>query len=115
VAQKIAMITDTEQRQNLASCTEIFAGLRFDQTLIHQFFKEDMMKESVIYQDILKKGKQAEALLLVTRLINRRFGEIEPLLMQTVEALSVEQLESLNEEMLTIITIDQLREWLNSL
>ena len=53
VAQKVATIPDREQQQNIAGCVEVLAGLRFDKDLVRQFLREDIMKESVIYQDIL--------------------------------------------------------------
>ncbi|MTJ29250.1 hypothetical protein [Aphanizomenon flos-aquae] len=37
---------------------EILAGLRFEKNLIRQLLSEDIMQESVIYQDILQKGEQ---------------------------------------------------------
>ncbi len=58
VAERVASIPNIEERQNLAGCTEILAGLRFDKDLIRQFLREDMMRESVIYQDILQQGVQ---------------------------------------------------------
>jgi predicted transposase YdaD len=54
VAQKIATISNKGERQNTAGYTEILAGLRFDKNLIRSLLSEDMMKESVIYQDILQ-------------------------------------------------------------
>ncbi|WP_446390131.1 hypothetical protein [Coleofasciculus sp. B1-GNL1-01] len=51
---------------------EILAGLRFEKALIRRFFREDIMRESVIYQDILQQGRQQEALSLVMRQLNRR-------------------------------------------
>ena len=51
VAQKVATIEDRQQKANLASCTGLLAGLRFDKSLIRQLFREEVMRESVIYQD----------------------------------------------------------------
>ena len=38
VADRVANIEETQQRQNVAACTEILAGLRFDKNLITQLF-----------------------------------------------------------------------------
>lgn len=73
VAERVATIPNREQRQNIAGCVEILAGLRFDKDLVRQFLREDIMKESVIYQDIVQK----EALKLISRLLKRRFGDID--------------------------------------
>ncbi|NEQ18631.1 MAG: hypothetical protein F6K28_00440 [Microcoleus sp. SIO2G3] len=40
------------------SCGGILAGLRFEEDLIRQLFREDIMRESVIYQSIRQEGKQ---------------------------------------------------------
>jgi len=58
VAQSVAKISDRETRQNIAAYTEILAGLRFEKDFIRQLLSEDIMQESVIYQDILQKGEQ---------------------------------------------------------
>ncbi|MEH1778837.1 MAG: hypothetical protein V7L26_06930 [Nostoc sp.] len=39
----------------IAVCIEVLAVLRFEKDLIWQFLREDIMKESVIYQDIVQK------------------------------------------------------------
>ncbi|HAG79579.1 MAG TPA: hypothetical protein DCL61_00090, partial [Cyanobacteria bacterium UBA12227] len=53
VAEQIATISDQEQQKIIGSCTQIFAGLRFEKDLIRQLFREEIMQASVIYQDIL--------------------------------------------------------------
>ncbi|ACK73409.1 conserved hypothetical protein [Gloeothece citriformis PCC 7424] len=75
-------------------------------------FREDIMKESVIYQDILQQGRQQESLLLVTRLIKKRFGEVEPILIDRVSVLSVEELEALIEALFDMLDVADLVTWL---
>ncbi|MFK0730145.1 MAG: DUF4351 domain-containing protein, partial [Gloeotrichia echinulata HAB0833] len=66
--------------------------------------REDIMQESVIYQDILQKGeergKKQEALQLILRLLTRRFGAIAPETEQQIRALAIAQLEDLAEALL---------------
>jgi predicted transposase YdaD len=57
-AERIAKITSNSERQNLLSLTKILAGLRFELNLIHQCLREEDMKESVVYQEILRTGEQ---------------------------------------------------------
>ncbi|HEY9649644.1 MAG TPA: hypothetical protein V6C95_03205 [Coleofasciculaceae cyanobacterium] len=52
VVAEIDRIEEPKQRTNLAACVEVLAGLRFD------LLREDVMQESVIYQDILQRGLQ---------------------------------------------------------
>ena len=112
VAERIARISNRDQRQNIAGCTEILAGLRFKKDLIRQFLREDIMQESVIYQDILQKGKQQEAFQFFSRQLNRRFGEIDSLLLERIRGLSTEQLEALGEEFVDFSAITDLVAWL---
>jgi predicted transposase YdaD len=116
VAQEVARISDRETRQNTAAYTEILAGLRFEKDLIRQLLNEDIMQESVIYQDILQKGqeqgKQQEAFSLCMSLLSERFGEIDEFIDQKVQALKIEQLEALCRALLRMSGIDDLVVWL---
>ncbi|MBD2365381.1 Rpn family recombination-promoting nuclease/putative transposase [Anabaena minutissima FACHB-250] len=116
IAQEIAKIPDIETRRNTAAYTEILAGLKFDKDLIRQLLSEDIMQESVIYQDILqkgeKKGEQKEALRFLNRQLNRRFGEIDSSIIERIRVLSTEQLEVLGEEFLDFAHVSDLVAWL---
>lgn len=92
----------------IAGCVEILAGLRFDKDLVRQFLREDIMKESVIYQDIVQK----EAFKLISRQLRRRFGDIDELLVEQVRNLSAEQLEELGEDLLDFSEVADLVAWL---
>ena len=80
ISAKINNLEDIEQRQILGSCTSILAGLRFDKILVNSLFQEEIMKGSVIYQDILQKGERKgeikEGLKLVMLLLNQRFSNL---------------------------------------
>lgn len=112
VAQEIAKIPDIETRQNTAAYTEILAGLKFEQDLILQLLREETMQESVIYQHILQKGEQKEALQYTLRLINRRFGTIDAFIIERLQGLSTEQLEGLGEDFLDFSNVSDLVAWL---
>ena len=84
---------EPERRAEVSSYTQILAGLKFEKDVIQQLFREDLMQESVIYQDILNKGRQKGLQegrqegrqegerLLVLRLLARRLGAV-PVQMQ---------------------------------
>jgi predicted transposase/invertase (TIGR01784 family) len=120
VAQQVASIEDIDRRQNIASCAGVLAGLRFEEDVIRQLFREDMMQGSVIYQSIRQEGKQEglqeglkqEALTIAVRLLRRRFGEIETRITAKVQALSRKQLEELIEDLLDVSKIEDLEAWL---
>lgn len=113
VAQSVARISDRETRQNIAAYTEILAGLKFEKDLIQQFLGEEIMQESVIYQDILQKGdKQGEERTII-RQLNRRFGEIDSSLIDRIRVLSVEKLDDLAEGLLDFSEVSDLVAWLD--
>lgn len=112
VAQRIARISDSQQRQNLAGCTGILAGLRFEKNLIRQFLREELMQESVIYQDIWERSRKQEALSFCMQLLNQRFGELNSSLIERVQGLSVEQLEALGRALFNISEVADLVAWL---
>jgi len=81
------------------------------------FLREDMMEESVIYQDILQKGElkgeKREALKLITRLLNRQLGQLNSFLIERIQELSTQQLEALVDILFNFTTEHDLILWLN--
>ncbi|MEA5553288.1 DUF4351 domain-containing protein [Anabaena cylindrica UHCC 0172] len=112
VAEKIAKIPNREERQNIAGCTEILAGLKFEKDLIRQFLREDIMQESVIYQDILQKGEKQEAVKWITSFLNYRFGDVNSLLIEEIRVLPLQKLEDLRNVLFNLATIADLEVWL---
>ncbi|QSJ15330.1 DUF4351 domain-containing protein [Nostoc sp. UHCC 0702] len=70
------------------------------------------MQESVIYQYILQRGEHKEALRYTLRLLNRRFGKIDSVIIERLQLLSPEQLESLGEEFLDFSNVSDIVAWL---
>lgn len=121
--QKVAKIDEleVEQRAEIKTYTEIVAGLKYNKDLIARLFGEGMMRESVIFQDILREGreegreegKKAEGRSLVLRLLNRKLGELPSDAIAQIETLSLEQIESLGEALLDFEVIADLEAWLS--
>ena len=120
VAQQVSTIESAQQRQELSAYAQLIAGLRFDKALIRQVFQEGIMRESVIYQEILQEGevkgkiegKSEEALSLVLRQLSRRFGSLPPNAQAQIQSLSLPQIEALSEALLDFSTPDDLTHWL---
>jgi predicted transposase YdaD len=110
IAQRVARIPIRDERQNIAGCTEILAGLRFKKDIIHQFLREDIMQESVIYQDILQKG----AFNLIKSQVNSRFGQIDASIIERIRRLSAQQLEALGVAFLNFSDVADLVAWLDT-
>ena len=122
VANQVDMIEESEAQKNISACTQILAGLRFDRNLINQLFREEIMQESVIYQDIIQRGEQIgeqrgkkqEALQLIMRLLNRRIGNVNSEIQQRINALSTTKLEDLGEALLDFSSQNDLTIWLDN-
>lgn len=125
VAERVAMLEEPAQQKSLAATAEILAGLRFEKDLIRRLFREELMRESVIYQDILEQGMQrglqrgleqglqrGEAIALL-RILTRRFGEIAPELEEKIRSLPIPQLEALIDAQIDFSSLDDLVNWLN--
>lgn len=59
-----------------------------------------------------QQGEQQGEQRLIIRQLNRRFGEIEPSLIERVQRLSIEQLEALAEALLDFSAVADLEAWL---
>ena len=108
------------EKPEIAAYTQILAGVKYNKELIQRIFREGMMRESVIYQEILAEGEQigeqqgrlAEGRSLVLRLLNRCVGELPPDVRQQIETLSLAQVENLAEALLDFQNIVDLEAWL---
>ncbi len=140
VVTQVATIEDIAERREITSFTEILAGLRFPKPLIYQLLREDVMQESVIYQDILQKGeargtqkglqqglqqglrqglqqgkkqgKRLEASVLILRQLTRKLGPLESNLQKRIQKMSLMRLEALGEALLDFNTLTDLVTWL---
>ncbi|NEO03741.1 MAG: DUF4351 domain-containing protein [Moorea sp. SIO3I7] len=124
VAAAVDRIEEPLAFTNISACTQLLAGLRFDQRLITELFPEDVMQESVIYQKIIQKGhklgllegkregRQEEGYSIIIRQLTRRFGSVDDQLQQGIQKLSIAQLEELSEALLDFETVTDLTVWL---
>jgi len=114
VAQRVNQLEDS-RRQEVLDYAKILAGLRFEGDLIRQIFREGMMRESVIVQEILEEGRQEgrqeEGRSLILRLLTRQVGDVPEALRSRISTLSLEQLESLGEALLDFGAIADLEDW----
>jgi len=134
VAAEVELIQDPAQRREILACTAVMAGLLHKKSLIRQLFREDIMQESVIYQEILEKGEQRgeqrglqrgleqgleqglqREMSVILRLVRRRVGEVSPSTEERLHALSITQLEDLAEALLDFSSLADLTAWLDNL
>ncbi|WP_404783990.1 Rpn family recombination-promoting nuclease/putative transposase [Altericista sp. CCNU0014] len=122
VAQRVSTIESVQQRREASAYVQLLAGLRFDKTLIRQVFREDIMRESVIYQEIQQEGEERGILkgklegeqTVILRLLARRVGDVSPELQSQIQSLTLYQLEALADALLDFSTLTDLRNWLQT-
>jgi predicted transposase YdaD len=118
VAQWVSTIESTQQRREASAYLQLLAGLRFDKTLIRQVFREDIMRESVIYQEIQQEGEERGILkgeqTVILRLLARRVGDVSPELQSQIQSLTLYQLEALADALLDFSSLADLRTWLQT-
>ena len=122
VAQRIENLRDKTEQNNLAAATSILAGLVLEKEVIRHVLREEIMRESVIYQDIVAKatakgkaeGIQEGEASLVLRQLKRRIEEVNLELEVRIRSLSVPQLEELGEALLDFSRTSDLVAWLDS-
>ncbi len=116
VAAQVELIDELQQQREISAYTEILAGLKFEKDLIRRFLREELMRESVIYQEIqqeaLQKGLQQEAATLVLRLLARRLGLVTLEVRSQLQQMPVAQLEELGEALLDFSSVQDLMDWL---
>ncbi len=85
-----------------------------DKEIIARLLRQELMRESVIYQEIREEGKQEVGVSLVLRLLRKPIGEVSVDLEKRIGGLSVEQLEDLGEAVLDFQTQADLLSWFDS-
>jgi len=57
VAKQIEQISDKQLQSNVAASTAIISGIALNKEIIQRLLRSEIMKESVIYQEILLEGE----------------------------------------------------------
>jgi predicted transposase/invertase (TIGR01784 family) len=116
VAKQVESIADRSLQSNVMASSAVLAGLVLEQGVIQRVFRSDIMKESVIYQEILAegeaRGQQNEARSLLLRLFSKKFGTLCDRYQTQIASLSLEQMETLSEALLDFTNITDLDRWL---
>jgi predicted transposase/invertase (TIGR01784 family) len=126
VAAKIEEIKDRKVQADLAATASVLAGLVLDRDQVKRVLRRDIMRESVIYQDILAEGEakgEARGLDrglqqergLVLRQLTKKLGNLTPKIQAQVSSLSIEKVEALGEALLDFTGMPDLVDWLSAL
>jgi predicted transposase/invertase (TIGR01784 family) len=116
VTEEIEKVTDRREKSNLAAATSILAGLELTEEVIRRLMGSPVMRESTMYQSILREGRTEGRVEgereLVLKLLNRKVGGLSPQLQAKVSSLAIDRLESLGEALLDFQSIADLESWL---
>jgi len=128
VVRELEQIANPKEQSNLVAATSILAGLELEEQTIRQLMRNPVMRESTMYQSILREGR-AEGIeqgleqgliqgrtigekALVLKLLTRKLGSLSIEVTAKVNALNLEQLETLGEALLDFTTVADLESWL---
>ena len=120
VVQELEQITDPREQSNLIAATSILAGLELEQQTIRQLIRSSVMRESTMYQFILREGRaegRAEGRTdgeraLVLKLLTRKLGHLPLDITTKVSDLNLEELETLAEAIFDFTSVGDLESWL---
>ena len=120
VAARIEKITEPKLQADISAMSYVLAGLVLDRDRVRRIIRRDIMRESVTYQEILAEGevkgetqgRVKEARTLIIRLLTKKLGNVSPDLVAKIEALPLERVESLGEDLLDFTAIADLEQWL---
>jgi predicted transposase/invertase (TIGR01784 family) len=121
IVQQVADIPELEERREVSSYVQLMAGLKYDKDRIRRLFREDMMRESVIYQEIfqegeergLEQGLEQGQRSLILRLLEQKIGVLSPQQRDHIATLTLEQLGNLAIALLNFSDQTDLQNWLN--
>jgi predicted transposase YdaD len=116
VARQVDIIEDTAEQIDVSACAQLLAGISFSKALINMYLREELMRESVVYQSIVeeiaqKKLQQGESVIIL-RQLNKRFGSLPERVKEEVSVLGTERLEALGEALLDFESLGDLDDWL---
>jgi predicted transposase/invertase (TIGR01784 family) len=102
VAKQIENIADKQLQSSVAASTAIISGIALDREIIQRLLRSDIMKESVIYQDILSEGMaegkakgKAEATNQIA--LNMLRSNVAPDLVAQFTGLALKQIQKLQK------------------
>ncbi|MEH2120504.1 hypothetical protein [Nostoc sp.] len=103
VAKAVEAISDRQLQRNIAAASGILAGLVLKKDVIRKILRIEIMRESVIYQEILEEGEakgKAQGKAETTRKLALNLLRIEMNVEQIAQVteLSIEQIKVLQKE-----------------
>lgn len=120
VADVVQNIPDAGLRSDSTAAAYMLAGLRFDQTLLRSLFREEIMKHSSTYLDLVERsetrGEQRGivqgALGMLKELLRHHFGQLPEVVEERLAKLDAPTLIQLGVEQSDLSSLDELASWI---
>jgi predicted transposase/invertase (TIGR01784 family) len=113
VVSRLEELPNSASKNDLIAATSILGGLKLEGDTIRRVIRSEMMRESVIYQEIEQQGELKQAQSLILRQLNRQVGNLSIELEARVKALPLVQLDALGEALLDFGEVNDLVAWLD--
>ena len=118
VVSRLEELPNSASKNDLMAATSILGGLKLEGDTIRRVIRSEMMRESVIYQEIVQESEQRgelkQAQSLILRQLNRRVGNLSLELETRVKALPLVRLDDLGEALLDFNQMGDLVAWLDA-
>ena len=120
VAERVQNIAQPDTRADLTAAAFMLGGLRFDKPLLRSLFREEVMIQSVSYQDVVERSEQRGEQRGVWRgkletlqdLLIYRLGQLPAELQATLSKLDAMTLSELGHALFEFKSADDLSIWL---
>ncbi len=116
IAERVHNIQEPGLRSDSTAAAYILAGLRFDKTLLRSLFKEEIMKHSSTYQDLVETSEQRGVVLgalgVLKELVKHRFGQLPGTLEETLAKLDAPTLIQLSVAQSDLASLDEVSAWI---
>lgn len=70
-------------------------------------WSDEIIRESPLYNELVKEAQQQQALKMLVRTLQLRFGEVPSSVKVSLQALTIEELEDLAEESVAVNSLDE--------
>ena len=118
-------ISNDREKKGIIELLETVLVSKFSQLSrqeVEAMFLLSDIKQTRVYQEAKEEGRQAEATNLLLRILSKRFGklssggkyELPVRYIETINGLTIAQLEDLGEALLDFVDINDLEQWLKS-
>lgn len=116
VAEVVQNIPDPGLRSDCTAAAFILGGLRFDKTLLRSLFKEEIMKHSSTYLDLVERSEQRGLVLgalgLLKELLKHHFGQLPEVIEEKLAGLDVPTLTQLGVAQSSLASLDEVSAWI---